>query len=721
MNILKLLKKLNKLQREAVIAPLGHVHILAGAGSGKTSVLVHRIAWLIQVKEFSYTNIIAVTFTNKAATEIRSKLENILGCSTDGIWIGTFHSLAHRLLRHNWRYVNLPQSFQILDSQDQQRVLKRIIRNMKLDDLQWPAKQAQRYINTQKNEGLRAKNAKASNDLYSKMMLEIYHNYEDLCQRSGLVDFDEILLRCHELWLKNPDILNTYQQRFKQILVDEFQDTNYVQYAWLQSLTGNNGHLFIVGDDDQSIYGWRGALIENIRNFHKDYDNITSIKLEQNYRSTGNILAAANAVIANNSERLGKVLWTQDHDGDLIQLYQAYNEHDEAIYVVEQIDLWVNKGGKRADNAILYRSNVQLKVFEDALLQVKMPYRVYGGLRFFGRTEIKDVLAYLRLIANRDDDSSFERIVNKPTRGIGTVSLTQLRQYAGETKLTLWQSAVNLINANFFTARTGDALASFLSLIDSLALKDVMITLDRLIALVIDKTTLRAHYSKDETEKGKCRIESLDELIDTANRLNDSKTAVNISLLDTFLDHATLEDQENQADRREDCVQLMTLHTAKGLEFPAVFMVGMEEGLFPVKKSSSDLIALAEERRLCYVGMTRARKKLHLIYTKRRYLYGQETVSNPSLFLKEIPAKYLKETRSIENVVGNDYSPKLPKHNVMLNNNIFKLGQKVNHRIFGNGVIIDTEGSGRNTRVQINFKSAGSKWLVLSYCKLETL
>lgn len=721
MDVSELLNDLNKPQREAVAAPLGHARILAGAGSGKTRVLVHRIAWLIQAEGFSPANILAVTFTNKAATEMRAKIEDVLGYPIGGMWVGTFHGLAHRLLRSHWKDVDLPQSFQILDSDDQQRMLKRIIRGMELDDAQWPAKQAQWYINAQKDEGLRAKHIQAGNDPYSQKMLAIYQAYEDACQRAGVVDFGEILLRCHELWLKRPDILATYQQRFQHILVDEFQDTNAIQYAWIRLLAGDTGHLFIVGDDDQSIYGWRGARIENIQQFHTDYQDAASIRLEQNYRSTGNILAGANAVIANNSERLGKELWTEDDDGDLIQLYQAYNERDEASYVVEQIRSFVDKGGNRADNAVLYRSNAQSRIIEEALLQANMPYRVYGGLRFFERAEIKDVLAYLRLVANRSDDAAFERVVNTPTRGIGAATLTQLRQYAREQNLSLWQSTIDLIEAKFFTARASNALAAFLTLIDSLTPEDDTMPLNELTALVIDESTLRAHFSKDKTEKGQGRIENLDELINATRQFNQPEDSEDMSLLDAFLSHAALEAGENQADQWEDCVQLMTLHSAKGLEFPAVFMVGMEEGLFPGQKSSDDPVRLAEERRLCYVGMTRARKTLYLMHTESRYLYGQEMSPTPSRFLREIPSEHLEEIRARKNVVSSGYSPMAPKHSNALNETGFKPGQQVHHQKFGGGVIIDTEGSGKSARVQVNFKHAGSKWLVLAYAKLEAV
>ena len=720
MDVSELLDGLNKPQREAVAAPLGHARILAGAGSGKTRVLVHRIAWLIQAEGLSPANILAVTFTNKAAKEMRGKIEEVLGYPIGGMWVGTFHGLAHRLLRAHWQEADLPQSFQILDSDDQLRMLKRIIRAMELDETLWPPKQAQWFINGQKDEGLRSQHVQVGNDPYSQKMSAIYQAYEQACQRAGVIDFGEILLRSHELWLKRPDILANYQQRFQQILVDEFQDTNAIQYAWLRLLAGNTGNLFIVGDDDQSIYGWRGAKIENIQKFHKDYADASSIRLEQNYRSTGNILAAANAVIANNSERLGKELWTADADGDLIQLYNAYNERDEASYLVQQVKTWVANGGKRADNAVLYRSNAQSRIIEEALMQANMPYRVYGGLRFFDRAEIKDVLAYLRLVANRNDDAAFERVVNTPTRGIGAATLTQLRQHARENNQTMWQVAVDLINAKFFTARAGNALVGFLTLIDSLTPEDPDLPLHELTALVIEEGGLRLHHEKDTSEKGQGRIENLDELINATRTFEPSDETEDMPLLDAFLSHAALEAGDNQADQWEDCVQLMTLHSAKGLEFSVVFMVGMEEGLFPGQKTSDDPSRLAEERRLCYVGMTRAREKLYLLNTESRFLYGQSMMPMPSRFLKEIPADRIEEVRARKALVTSGNSSfAAPKHTKKGNETGFNPGQAVHHQKFGPGIVIDTEGSGKSARVQVNFKHAGSKWLVLAYANLE--
>ena len=723
MDVSEILNDLNKPQREAVAAPLGHARILAGAGSGKPRVLVHRIAWLIQAEGFSPANILAVTFTNKAAAEMRGRIEDMLGYPPGGMWVGTFHGLAHRLLRAHWKDAELPQSFQILDSDDQLRMLKRIIRGMELDEAQWPPKQAQWYINGQKDEGLRAKDIQAGNDPYSQKMLAIYQAYEQACQRAGVIDFAEILLRSHELWLKRPDILAQYQQRFQQILVDEFQDTNTLQYAWLRLLTGHSGHLFIVGDDDQSIYGWRGARIENIQQFDQDYQGSATVRLEQNYRSTGNILKAANTVIANNSERLGKELWTEDDEGDPIQVYNAFNERDEASYLVEQVRKWVEDGGRRSDCAVLYRSNAQSRVIEEALLQASMPYRVYGGLRFFERAEIKDVLSYQRLIANRRDDAAFERIVNTPTRGIGAATLTQLRQYARERNLSMWHSALEMLDARTFSARAGNALAAFITLIDSLTPEDSDMPLHELTQLVIDETGLRAHFAKDKSEKGQGRIENLDELITATRqfvRPQDEETQ-DMSELDAFLSHAALEAGENQGDQWEDCVQLMTLHSAKGLEFPVVFMVGMEEGLFPGQRSSDDPVRLAEERRLCYVGMTRARQTLYLLYTEQRFLYGQEMMQRPSRFLSELPPDCVEQVRARNNQISPALGSLRGQGQIELNESGLKTGQQVLHKKFGPGTVIDTEGAGKNARVQVNFKHAGSKWLVMAYANLEVL
>ncbi|HAQ50575.1 MAG TPA: DNA helicase II [Gammaproteobacteria bacterium] len=715
-----LLRDLNLPQRNAVSAPLGHARILAGAGSGKTRVLVHRIAWLIAHHAIPASHILAVTFTNKAASEMRHRIEHLLGYSATHLWVGTFHGLAHRLLRRHWEAAQLPQNFQIIDSDDQQRMIKRLLRAMNIDDAQWPAKQVQWYINHQKDEGLRASHIQTPADPYHQTLLTIYQAYEQACQQNGLIDFAEILLRCHEMWRNHPALLTEYQQRFQHILVDEFQDTNTIQYAWLRQLTGKEGHLFIVGDDDQAIYGWRGAKIENIQQFHHDYPSAYAVNLEQNYRSTGHILAAANAVIANNRERLGKSLWTDGDNGDPIQLYQAFNERDEANYIVNQIQSRVKQGEKRGDHAVLYRSNAQSRAIEEALLQANMPYRVYGGLRFFERAEIKDILAYLRLIAHRNDDSAFERIVNTPTRGIGAATLAELRQYSRQHQLSLWQTAITLIEQNAFTSRANNALQAFITLIDSLD-PTVELTLNALSELVITETGLRQHYLKDKSEKGQSRVDNLDEFVSAAKQFQRPQEAEAPSLLDAFLAHAALEAGDNQAGEWEDCVQLMTLHSAKGLEFPTVFIPGLEEGLFPGKRSSDEPQKLAEERRLCYVGMTRARQQLYLLYTESRFLYGQEAAATASRFLAEIPDACLQHIRARQHTQRHITDEPVAKTTQIINNCPFHLGDNVQHPKFGIGTVIDIEGQNKHTRIHINFEQVGAKWLVLSYAKLERI
>ena len=677
----------------------------------------------MEVENITPFSILAVTFTNKAAREMRGRIESLMGRSLHNMWIGTFHGLAHRLLRAHHAEAGLPENFQILDSDDQYRLIKRILKAMNLDEKHWAPRQVQWYINGNKDEGLRPQHIETHGDHIQKKMREIYAAYQDACDRSGLVDFAELLLRAHELWAKNPDVLAHYQRRFRAVLVDEFQDTNNIQYAWLRMLcSGDTNNIMIVGDDDQSIYGWRGARIENIQQFDTDYQGASTIRLEQNYRSTGNILKAANAVIANNSERLGKELWTEDDDGDPIQIYNAYNERDEASYLVEQIRKWVENGGKRSDAAVLYRSNAQSRVIEEALLQAAMPYRVYGGLRFFERAEIKDVLSYLRLVSNRLDDAAFERIVNTPTRGIGAATLTQVRQYARERGISMWHSAIEMLDAKAFAARAGNALAGFITLIDSLTPEqDTVMGLNELTQLVIDESGLKAHFAKDKTEKGQGRIDNLDELISATKQFHKPEEAEDMSDLDAFLAHAALEAGENQADRWEDCVQLMTLHSAKGLEFPIVFMVGMEEGLFPGQKSSDDPVRLAEERRLCYVGMTRARKTLYLMYTESRFLYGQEMIQRPSRFLSELPTECTEEVRARKNHITPSLNGVRGRDTQTMNETGIKTGQEVHHQKFGPGIVVDTEGSGKNARVQVNFKHAGSKWLVLAYAKLDIL
>ncbi|MGZ4998831.1 MAG: UvrD-helicase domain-containing protein, partial [Methylomonas sp.] len=574
-----IISPLNDAQRLAVSAPSQAMLVLAGAGSGKTRVLVHRIAWHLKINQLSPQNILAVTFTNKAASEMRSRVEDLLNISARSMWIGTFHGLAHRLLRQHAKQAKLPETFQVMDSDDQLRIIKRLLKAMNIDDTKWPPKQVQWFINAQKEEGIRARHMADNGDFYHRQMLAVYKAYEELCERSGLVDFAELLLRAHELLRDNEDLLEFYRQRFQHVHVDEFQDTNTIQYAWLRLLTEGNDNLFVVGDDDQSIYGWRGAKIENIFNFQKHYPGHQVVRLEQNYRSSGHILRAANELIANNDSRMGKELWTDAGEGELLSLYAAFNEQDEAYFVVEKIRQWVRDGGLRSDIAILYRSNAQSRQFEERLMTTATPYRVYGGLRFFERLEIKNALAYLRLSANLHDDASFERVVNTPTRGIGAKTLDDMRILAREQSLSLWQASVAMLEQNRLPPRAATALRGFLNLIVKLGQDTAGLALYETVKHVVEASGLIDLYKKEKQDKGETRIENLEELVNAARLFDyDEDNAENMSELDMFLTHAALEAGEMQADADEDCVQLMTLHSAKGLEFNLVFMVGMEEG-----------------------------------------------------------------------------------------------------------------------------------------------
>jgi DNA helicase-2/ATP-dependent DNA helicase PcrA len=721
MDITPIIESLNAEQRQAVTAPSQPLLVLAGAGSGKTRVLVHRIAWQIRVEGLSPHSILAVTFTNKAAREMRSRIEELLKFSANAMWIGTFHGLAHRLLRRHAEQARLPPAFQVMDSADQLRVIKRLLSGMNLDEARWPPKQVQWYINAQKDEGVRARHLPDTGDLYARQMIAIYRAYEELCERSGLVDFAELLLRAHELLRDNPDVLAFYRQRFRHVHVDEFQDTNTIQYAWLRLLTEDRDNLFVVGDDDQSIYGWRGAKIENIYNFRKHYPTHQLIKLEQNYRSTGNILKAANEVIAHNDGRLGKELWTESGEGEPISVYAAFNELDEAYFVVERIKAWINEGGLRRDAAILYRSNAQSRQFEEKLVASGIPYRVYGGLRFFDRAEIKNALAYLRLIANRHDDVSFERVVNTPARGLGAKTVDDIRLLARDRSVSLWQAADTMIRQGRISARAGNALAGFMALIERLGEDTEGLELYEKVRKVVETSGLLELYRKDKADNGEEKVENLEELVNAA-RLFDYNidNEENLGELELFLAHAALESGEMQGEDFDDCVQLMTLHSAKGLEFKLVFMVGMEEGLFPSLQSVEDPGRLEEERRLCYVGMTRAMRSLYLTYAESRRLYGRDSYPRPSRFLREIPAECLQEVRMrgtfSRPVAAAPANPKTPAAEIR-----YKLGQRVSHAKFGEGVVLQIEGEGAQERAQINFRNAGTKWLMLAYAQLEIL
>ncbi len=718
-----LLDGLNDKQREAVAAPLENLLVLAGAGSGKTRVLVHRIAWLMSVEQASPFSIMSVTFTNKAAAEMRGRIEELMMGSASGMWNGTFHGICHRILRAHYLDAKLPEDFQIIDSDDQQRLLKRLIKAQNLDEKQWPARQVAWWINGKKDEGLRPAHIDAYHDPVTKTYLQLYTAYQEACDRAGLVDFAEILLRAHELLRDNKFVREHYQARFKHILVDEFQDTNNIQYAWLRMMAGPECHVMIVGDDDQSIYGWRGAKVENIEKFTREFPSVTTIRLEQNYRSTKTILEASNTLIANNTERMGKELWTDGVVGEPISVYSAYNELDEARFAVNKIKEWQDKGGALNDAAMLYRNNAQSRVLEEALIQAGLPYRIYGGMRFFERQEIKDALAYMRLMANRNDDAAFERVVNTPTRGLGDKTLETIRRAARDRGCTMWEASVAMLDEQVLAGRAAGALGRFIELVTALEDDTLEMSLHEQTDHVIKYSGLFAMYEQEKGEKSKARIENLEELVTATRQFEKPEEAEDMSLLTAFLTHAALEAGEGQADEFEDAVQLMTLHSAKGLEFPLVFMVGVEEGMFPSQMSAEEAGRLEEERRLCYVGMTRAMQKLYITYAEMRRLYGQDKYHKPSRFIRELPETCLDEVRMKAQVSRPASSGRFSQTAVKENFNEtgFSLGSRVMHPKFGEGTIINFEGSGPQSRVQIAFNGEGIKWLVTAYARLEKL
>jgi len=734
MDVSFLLDGLNDKQREAVAAPLENMLVLAGAGSGKTRVLVHRIAWLMQIEQASPFSIMSVTFTNKAAAEMRGRIEELMHGSAGGMWNGTFHGICHRILRAHYLDAKLPEGFQIIDSDDQQRLLKRLIKAQNLDDKNWPARQAAWFINGKKDEGLRPHQINTFNDPIAQTWLKVYTAYQEACDRAGLVDFAEILLRAHELLRDHKHIREHYQARFKHILVDEFQDTNNIQYAWLRMMAGSDCNVMIVGDDDQSIYGWRGAQIENIQKFLDEFVGAKTIRLEQNYRSTANILNAANELISNNTERMGKKLWTEGVEGELISIYSAYNELDEARFAVGKIKEWRDNGGALQDSAFLYRNNAQSRVLEEALIQAGLPYRIYGGMRFFERQEIKDALSYLRLMNNRNDDAAFERVVNTPTRGLGDKTLETVRFAARERGATMWQASIALIEEQVLPGRAAGALSRFIELINALEDDTRDCRLHEQTDQVIKSSGLFAMYEQEKGEKSKARIENLEELVTATRQFDKPEEAEEMTDLTAFLTHAALEAGEGQADEFEDAVQLMTLHSAKGLEFPLVFMVGVEEGMFPSQMSAEEAGRLEEERRLCYVGMTRAMEKLYITYAEMRRLYGQDKYHKPSRFIKEIPTECVEEVRMKAKVsrtgsygsYGSQGASSDSRFGQKAVNNNFNetgyaLGQRVKHPKFGEGTIINFEGAGPQGRVQVAFNGEGIKWLVTQYAKLESL
>ena len=729
-----LLAGLNPKQLEAVTLPHQSALILAGAGSGKTRVLTARIAWLIQTGQVSPTGLLAVTFTNKAAKEMLTRITASLPINTRGMWVGTFHGLCNRLLRAHHREAMLPASFQILDTADQLSAIKRLIKLMNVDDEKFPPKQVQSYINNCKDEGLRAHSVDAY-DGHSQKLREIFAAYDKQCQRDGVADFAELLLRCYELLERDAHIRQHYQERFKYILVDEFQDTNRLQYQWLKLLAGHNNHespncMFAVGDDDQSIYGFRGARVGNMRDFENDFDIQHIVKLEENYRSHSNILDAANAIISNNKNRLGKNLWTSAGAGEPVRVYEAYNDNDEAGFIVDEIKMLHAEGTSLGDIALLYRSNAQSRVLEHALFSANLPYRVYGGLRFFERSEIKHALAYMRMIANANDDTALLRIINFPARGIGARSLEQLQESARAEDCSLWQAAINKVG----NGKLGNkGIEGFVALIRHMVDDAYGITLPELAELATTLSGLKAHYENDK--EGEDRIANLEELVTAAvsftNRdfgnHNNVDGETEQDLLTQFLSHASLEAGEHQADVGREALQLMTVHASKGLEFKAVFISGLEEGLCPHEQSLYENNGIEEERRLMYVAVTRARQRLYLSHAQSRMLHGQVRYGIPSRFLDEIPVELLKHLNtkpSSKPGLSRDYNelPAMMSRQQSLNQKNampWKIGQQVSHAKFGAGVVVSYEGNTNDMRIQINFGREGLKWLALEFAKLN--
>jgi DNA helicase-2/ATP-dependent DNA helicase PcrA len=719
---------LNESQRDVVSAPLSNALVVAGAGSGKTRVLVHRIAWLIDVEGVSPHGILAVTFTNKAAAELRARTESLLNVSARSMWVGTFHGLAHRLLRMHWSEAKLPQNFQIIDSDDQVRLIKRIMKAQDVDEKKWPARQAAWFINGQKDEGKRAHEVAAGEDLFQITHKRIYQAYEEACDRGGLVDFAELLLRSHELWLNDAQLLAHYQQRFSHLLVDEFQDTNTIQYAWLRVLAGQTSKVMAVGDDDQSIYGWRGAKIENIHQFTNDFADVATVRLEQNYRSTQTILEAANGLIQRNNNRLGKELWSNGDKGEPLKVYAGFNDLDEARFIAERIQQWVEDGGSPSEAAILYRSNAQSRVLEEALLRLNIPYQIYGGQRFFERAEIKNALAYMRLMEDRHSDPAFERVANAPTRGIGDKTLEAIRQLARTHQTSLWQAAKDGIAGGAFTARVNGAVGAFIALIDQLAEAVAPLRLDELAEHVIDASGLMEFHSQERGERGLARKENLQELVSACRQFSgdlvfpfEDSDRAEVSVLQEFLDQMTLDAGDRQSAQGPS-VQMMTLHSAKGLEFPLVFLGGMEEGLFPHRMSVEEPGRLEEERRLAYVGITRAMQELYLTYAESRRLHGQDSYNRPSRFLLEIPQDLLCEVRmkaSTQGLFGSGYAS-TSGGGFQAEANGMRMGQRVLHGKYGEGVVLQFEGAGERAKVQVNF-AEGAKWLMVGYANLQVM
>ena len=719
MNLSEITVGLNDKQNQSVTLDDGqNALILAGAGSGKTRVLTHRIVYLVTQKNTHIDAVLAVTFTNKAAKEMRERLEVLLRRPIRSMWVGTFHGLAHRLLRAHPIEANLSAQFQILDQQDQFRIVKRLMKENQIDESKYPVRKIQWFINQQKDEGIRPGDIDAGYNYFVKQSIKVFELYEAHCKANELIDFAELLVRSYELLKNNAELLTRYQNRFEHILVDEFQDTNTIQYKWIKLLSSGKNQIFCVGDDDQSIYGWRGAKIENIQKLESDFHPIQTIRLEQNYRSTGNILGASNALIANNSNRLGKSLWTDAGNGDLIDIYEARTETDEADYVVSTIQKHIDDGASASECAILYRSNAQSRGFEERLIKYNIPYVIYGGLRFFERAEIKDALCYLRLMESSADNVAFERVVNFPTRGIGNATIEKLREFARDNHTTLFQAAIEISPS--LPTRASNAIIGFTQLIEQMCDDAKHLELSEKVAHLIKASGLIEHYSNDKTDKAGSKKANLEELIAAAKQYTHDQDS-DMSEVVGFISLASLDSSGDTNAPINQNVQLMTVHSAKGLEFPNVFLTGMEEDLFPSRQSKDEPHLIDEERRLCYVGMTRAMKKLSLSFAIKRFLHGQSLYAYPSRFLDEIPGEY---TNSVKQKFGSTIQNY--QEDDIFNQDIepegqgrLSIGVTVRHAKFGFGTVLNFEGDGDSARIQIKFKSAGTKWLISSYANLE--
>ena len=722
MDVSFILEDLNEAQREAVTSESKKLLVLAGAGSGKTKVLVHRIAWLIKANASSTHSVLAVTFTNKAANEMTGRIESILDQPIPEMWCGTFHSISNRILRRHFKEAGLEKEFSILDSDDQLRIIKRILKEQDIDEDQWPPEKVRWQINSWKDEARRAKDVDDQGDFNIEILKRIYSMYERYMAQENLLDFAELILKSYELIKTNRNIRDLYTKKFKHILIDEFQDTNSLQFKWIQNLVDADTTIAAVGDDDQSIYGWRGAKIENINKFARE-KGTQIVRLEQNYRSTANILNAANAVIGKNSNRLGKKLWTDGNDGDKIDIFEAYNEEEEANFISENAHSIFSAGDHYKDMAVLYRSNAQSRTVEEALLRQNIPYVIYGGVRFYERLEIKNVLSYLRIIINTNDNNAFERAVGVPPRGVGEKTLKNIRDFAEENETSLFNGAKKMISSELIKGKAGKSISTFINFIESSSEHINNSSSDEFVEMVINQSGLIDHHMKEPGEKGRIRVENINELISAVKSFENLNKHEDLSeygsFISAFLSSVSLDMGETQANKSDDAVQLMTIHSAKGLEFKYVFMIGMEESLFPHSRSVENINELEEERRLCYVGITRARHKLYLTYTEFRRLYGQDSYNPPSRFIKEIPNDYLEFIRPKQSYRSSFFGASASDN--IDSGTPFNLGDIVRHKVFGEGVVLSIEGQGNASRIQINFNSEGTKWLITAYANLEKI